>query len=213
MIPEVLLEPVQLMLDRGVVNSTTAEALCVRLEGRVMQLQPGAEGLTNGLAMYFQVSEGRLQLKSGTAETPDTTLSGSLLNLARLGGADPEAAIREGAVNISGATEIADDFRALLNMTRPDWEEELSKLTGDVVAHEAGRAVRGFAGWASRARESLGRSVAEYLTEESRDLVASAELEEFYTDVDQLSMGVDRAAAKLQQLRTHKAKQQEKINE
>jgi ubiquinone biosynthesis protein UbiJ len=209
MIPEVLLEPVQLMLDRGVVNSTTAAALCARLEGRVMQLQPGAEGL----AMYFQVNEGRLQLKPGSAETPDTTLSGSLLNLARLGGADPEAAIREGAVNISGATEIADDFRALLNMTRPDWEEELSKLTGDVVAHEAGRAVRGFAGWASRARESLGRSVAEYLTEESRDLVASAELEEFYTDVDQLSMGVDRAAAKLQQLRTHKAKQQEKINE
>jgi ubiquinone biosynthesis protein UbiJ len=192
MIPDALLEPVQSLLDRGVVNSTTAGALCARLEGCVLQMRPAPEKL----ALNFSVSKGRLLLTAGTVDKPDAIISGSVLNLARLGGNDPEAAIRDGYVSISGDADIAADFRALLAIVRPDWEEELSRLTGDVVAHEAGRAVRGFAGWAARARHSLGRSVAEYLSEESRDLAAVAELEEFNAEVDQLAMSVDRLEAR-----------------
>ena len=193
MIPEALLQPVQSLLDRGVDNSTTAAALCAELEGRILQIamQPAE------LAVHFVVTNGQLQLKQGTAESPDATISGSLINLTRLAGDDPEAVIRDGHVSISGDADIATNFRALLAITRPDWEEELSRLTGDALAHEVGKAFRGVAGWAARARHSFGRSVAEYLSEESRDLVATTELEEFYTDVDQLAMNVERAEAKL----------------
>ncbi len=192
MIPDALMEPVQSLLDRGVVNSTTAGALCARLEGCVLQIRPKPQKL----AMNFRVSKGRLLLTAGAVDKPDAIISGSLLNLARLGGDDPEAAIRDGYVSISGDADIAADFRALLAIVRPDWEEELSRLTGDAIAHEAGRAVRGFADWAARARHSLGRSVAEYLSEESRDLAAVAELEEFNAEVDRLAMSVDRLEAR-----------------
>jgi ubiquinone biosynthesis protein UbiJ len=193
MIPDVLLQPVQSLLDRGVENSTTAAALCAQLEGRTLQIA----ALPAELAVHFVVTNGQLQLNQGMAENPDATISGSLINLTRLAGDDPEAVIRDGDVSISGDADVATNFRALLAITRPDWEEELSRLTGDALAHEAGRAFRGVAGWAARARHSLGRSVAEYLTEESRDLVATTELEEFYTEVDQLAMSVERAEAKL----------------
>lgn len=42
---------------------------------------------------------------------------------------------------------------------------------------------------------------AEYLTEESRDVVPRAELEAFYDDVDALRDDVERLAAKLARLR------------
>ena len=61
--------------------------------------------------------------------------------------------------------------------------------------------MRGLAGWAARARHSLGRSLAEYLTEERRDLVAAAEIEEFNRDVDALAVAVDRCEARIRLLR------------
>jgi len=88
---------------------------------------------------------------------------------------------------------------------RPDWEEELSHFTGDVIAHETGRALHGFAEWAGRAHRSLGRSIAEYLTEESRDLVAVTELEEFNSAVDKTAAAVERLEAKLQLLRSQQS--------
>jgi len=188
------------MLDRGVAHSTTAAALCRRLEGRSFAVVTGVAELD----LYFRVTEGKLVCQSGVLPAADATLSGSPLNLARLVTADPEAVIRAGHVRISGDADIATDFRALLNIVRPDWEEELSRYTGDVVAHEAGRAVRGFAAWAARARHSLGRSLAEYLTEESRDLAAAAEIQEFNREVDELAAAVDRCEARLRLLRTQR---------
>jgi ubiquinone biosynthesis protein UbiJ len=188
-----LIRPVQSMLDRGVRYSTTAAALCERLEGRVLQIQPGPDGW----AAYFIVQDGRLLLKSGVADVADATMSGSLINLARLGAGDPEAVIRSGDVTISGDADVATEFRALLDFVRPDWEEELSRVLGDPVAHEIGRAVRGLGGWAAKFRGSMGRNIAEYLTEESRDLAASTELDEFCAEVDEVAMGVERFEAKL----------------
>ena len=198
---ELLTKPVQSFLNRGVERSTTAAALCRRLEGKTFAVATDASGLD----MYFTVTEGRLVLAGGLITEADATISGSPLNLARLAGEDPEAIIRAGHVRISGDADIAIDFRALLDILRPDWEEELSHLTGDAIAHETGRALHGFADWAGRARRSLGRSIAEYLTEESRDLVASTELEEFNSGVDQTAAAVDRFAAKLQLLRNQRS--------
>ena len=98
------------------------------------------------------------------------TLAGSPLAMIRLLGGDPQALIREGDVRITGDTDIANQFRDLLHMARPDLEEELSKLVGDPVAHQVGNLARGFADWGERAAESVSRSVGEYLTEERRTL-------------------------------------------
>jgi ubiquinone biosynthesis protein UbiJ len=198
---DLLAKPAQALLDRGVARSTTAAALCQRLEGRTFAVQTG----TAGLDMYFAVNDGRLVLVGGVITEPDASISGSPLNLARLAGDDPEAVIREGHVCISGDADIATDFRALLDILRPDWEEELSHFTGDAIAHEAARALHGFAGWAGRARHSFGRSIAEYLTEESRDLVAVTELEEFNSGVDKAAAAVERLEAKLQLLRSQQS--------
>ena len=198
---DLLAKPAQALLDRGVARSTTAAALCQRLEGRTFAVQTESAGLD----MYFAVNDGRLVLLSGVIAEPDAMISGSPLYLARLAGDDPEAVIRAGHVQISGDADIATDFRALLDILRPDWEEELSHFTGDAIAHETGRALHGLADWAGRAQRSFGRSVAEYLTEESRDLVAVTELEEFNSTVDKTAAAVERLEAKLQLLRSQQS--------
>ena len=199
MIPDALLKPAQSLLDRGVDKSTTAAALCTQLEGRTLLISPDS----GELALNFVVADRQLQINSGVVENPDATISGSLINLARLAGDDPEAMIRNGYVSISGDADVATDFQALLAITRPDLEEELAGLTGDAFAYEAAKVFRGVAGWAKRSRHSFGRSVAEYLSEESRDLVTTTELKEFYTEVDQLAMSTERAEARLRIIKEH----------
>ncbi len=155
--------PVALLLERGVRQSTTAAAMCRRLEGKTLQLDPGSETL----AAYVAVNDGQLQLHPGRVDCPDATLSGTPLHLARLSAADPAAVIRAGDVQVSGDSDVAEQFQYLFSLLRPDWEEELASVTGDVVAHEVGNAARGLARWAGQAQRSFGRSLAEYLTEGS----------------------------------------------
>ncbi len=189
--------PVRFMLDKGVAASTTASGLCDRLEGKTLQLDPGSAEL----AVYFAVADGRLSLHPGRAEQADAALTGTPLNLARLSIGESAAVIRSGDVQVSGDTDVAEQFQYLLQLVRPDLEEELSKVTGDVVAHEIGRFSRGLAGWAGKVAESLGRSTGEYLSEESEALATATEIEEFCTQVDDLSAAVERLEARLHILR------------
>jgi ubiquinone biosynthesis protein UbiJ len=190
--------PVRFMLDKGVAASTTAAGLCKLLEGKALQLDPGNEEL----AVYFAVADGHLSLHPGSAEHPDAVLAGTPLNLARLSLSDPAAVIRSGDVRVSGDTDVAEQFQYLLQLVRPDMEEELSKVTGDVIAHEVGRFARGLAGWASTVATSLGRSTGEYLSEETDALATATEIEEFCTQVDDLSAAVERLEARLHILRS-----------
>ena len=188
--------------DYGVRRSEAAEALCARLEGKSLLIDPGSAGLS----MYLVVREGQLIVADKSIEEPDATLSGSPFSLAAMAVEDPEEVFSSGRVSISGDSDIAADFRALLEIIRPDWEEELSRVTGDVVAHEASMVAGSVGRWMKRTGRSIGQSLSEYLTEDSRSLATTIEIEEFCCQVDQLSEAVDRATEWLEQLRTHRAK-------
>lgn len=185
--------PAQAMLDRGVAQSATAAAMCARLDGKTLQIHPGSAAL----AVHFVVIDQRLKIRPGIVADADATLSGTPVNLARLSGDNPAAVIRDGAVQVSGDTDIADQFRYLLEQVQPDWEELLSRATGDVVAHEIGSVARGLSRWATKARSSLARSAGEYLTEETAALATPVEVEEFCRDVDELAAATDRLEARL----------------
>ena len=195
---ESLARPLEQLLNRGIDGSTTAASLCAGLEGKTLCIKVADTGFTLRLC----ASDGKLQVVHDDDDSPaDATLVGGPLSLQRLLGSDPESAIRDGSIGIEGDSEVASEFRELFRFARPDPEEELSRLLGDPAAHQIGNAVRGLGNWAARARHSIGRSVAEYLQEESRDLPAPAEVEEFCHQVDDLANDVARAEAYLANLR------------
>lgn len=193
---DILGKPAQAILARGISQSSSAAALCARLEGRCVDIRTGIASLD----AHCLFADGRLVVQPGPAAEPDAVISGSPLNLARLAAGNPEEVIRAGYVSISGDADVAADFQALMEMARPDLEEELAQVTGDVFAHQAGRVVRGISYWATGASRSLGRSVAEYLTEEQRFLVSDTELDEFLNGVDDVAAATDRLEAKLKLL-------------
>ena len=131
------------------------------------------------LSVYFKSHGEHMTLHTDHEGTPDATLSGTPLSLLRLAGPAPEAALRGGAVHIEGDAEVAQTFSELLKAAQPDLEEELSRVVGDVAAHQIGNAARSALGFARRAHDTFLQNVAEYLQEEGRDVPNRTEAEEF----------------------------------
>ncbi len=154
------------------------------------------------ITLYFVPDEkGRLQLLGDIEGEPDALLSGSPLDLVRSG--DTEEGSRQlfaGRVAISGDTALAHDFGATLAELDIDWEEQLSKFTGDLVAHELGSAGRHLKRYAEETGDRLARDLGEYLTEEARLLPTAAEVEEFIEQVDELRDDAERLEARVKLL-------------
>ena len=126
----------------------------------------------------------------------DAVIEGTPLSFVRLATGDAMQTIRAGGMDVRGDAEIAEGFQRLFEAARPDFEEELSRVTGDVAAHRLAGSPR--CRWLrERARDTLARNVAEYLTEESRDLPVRLEVEEFLADVDRLREAIDRLDARI----------------
>ncbi|MEP6548567.1 MAG: hypothetical protein ABJD53_13990, partial [Gammaproteobacteria bacterium] len=134
----------------------------------------------------------------------NATISGSLPALLQLfkGGAlrDRQSATTSRPAQIRGDAEIANRYRELFMLARPDPEEELSRWIGDIPARRlsqfAGRALEA----ARRMRRTAGENIAEYLQEEGRDLVNKTELDEFLRGVDEVRDTADRIEARLKRL-------------
>ena len=92
---------------------------------------------------------------------------------------------------------MAQRFRDLLQHSQPDFEEELSRVVGDVAAHQVANVVRNAFDWGRKAADSFSTNVAEYLQEEGRDVPSRVEVEEYLEAVDQLREATDRLDARL----------------
>ena len=90
--------------------------------------------------------------------------------------------------------DISDDF---------DWEEQLSRVTGDVVAHQFGKAVRSVRRFVTQSTETLSLDITEYLQEEARLLPAKTEIMQHLQDVDRIRADTDRLDARLHRLLLH----------
>lgn len=193
-----LTQAIENLLNRNLPRSPRALELCAALQGKSARIE--ARGLGWVLDCEALGTSVRLSRATGTARNPDAEISGSLMNLAALAGAHPEEVIQRGDVAIRGDAEIAQKFRELAMLLKPDVEEELSRLIGDTPAHQAFRFVRMATGFGRRAATTGVRNVAEYLAHESRDLVPRAEAEDFYRGVETLRENLDRLDARTQLL-------------
>jgi ubiquinone biosynthesis protein UbiJ len=191
-----LLSRLEELLNRNVAESRRAQALCRQLDGRAIEL----EVRDTPFRLYMEARDGRIALADRRETEADARLSGTPLSLLALARPGAEGRLRGGTVRIEGDAEIAQRFRELLEQARPDVEEELSRVIGDVAAHRVANFARGFLDLGRRAADSLATSAAEYLQEEGRDLPVRIEVDEFLKDVDRLRDDTERLEARIARL-------------
>lgn len=193
---ENILQPVTRMMNRQIAMKTPARELCEELQGKVV----GVRVRNTALAMYFRVESDEIYLSQESATEPDAAITGSLLSLAMIAGQSGEAAVRDGSLDLSGDAEVARSFQKLIHYGRPDLEEELSAVVGDVAAHGLGDIARQLGHWSRQAGSTLRQNFGEYLQEESRAVPTRFEVDALRERVEVLRDDVARADARLKQL-------------
>ncbi len=179
------------LLNRGLPRSPRARQLCAAIAGRSVAI------VVPGVMRLRVTSTGQTLAVSRDEALAEAVISGGLLSLLSLTREPAQTVLQRGAVSITGDSELAQSFSELLQLLRPDPEEELSLLIGDVPAHQLGRLARLGASLGARAADTTLRNLAEYWAHERGDLVSRNEGEQFLRGVDALREGVDRLQARL----------------
>jgi len=168
------------------------------LDGRTVALHVAAPPL----ALQIRVSGDRLDVGPVLdPATPDlsvrSTLGGLLSQLPFLRN---DNAPPVGKLRIEGDADLARRLQRLAERFDPDWQQPFTRVFGDILGVQVANAIAGALRHAKDAAGAFATNAAEYVTEESRDVVPRDELNAFHDDVDALRDDVDRMAARVARL-------------
>jgi ubiquinone biosynthesis protein UbiJ len=193
------------VLNRGLPRSPRAQHLCAELTGRsvVIEIREITRVRVESTGSTLRITRGKAGADAASADaaSADATIVGGPFGLLALGGDTPDAVLQRGDVEIRGDAELAQKFRELMLLLRPDLEDDLSLLLGDVPAHQIGRFARSALSWTRKATRTGVENLAEYLGHERHDLVPRNEGEQFLKGVDALREDIDRLDARIALLR------------
>jgi ubiquinone biosynthesis protein UbiJ len=186
---------------------------------RILSLDPESskrlqvlEGHTIGVNLkkmdvtfYCEFANSAMHLKSDCAEKPDVFIQGTPLTFMRM-------ALTEGNrkqffaedVEIEGDLLLAEQMIQLFDQLEIDWEEYASGVLGDVSAHQLGRILGGLHALVRQTKTNLTRQLNEYVHEEIPLFPPLEAVADFFHDVDEIRMDVDRLAARVEHLQKNR---------
>lgn len=187
-------QPIIVALNHVLARTSWAQEKLVPFAGREalfvmppfrLQLLVTAEG-------RFAVGRGTVDVEIALpADTPLVALQGSLDGTDRV--------MRNARIN--GSVEFADTLGFVLRHLSWDFEEDLSRVVGDIAAHRIAGSLRTLTAWQKQAARNLAENTVEYLRDEKSVLPAPEEIGAFSEAVDRLRDDVARLEKRLQKLR------------
>jgi len=188
----------EIALNRLLALDPDTQADLAKLEGRRISLALEAP------ALALEISVEQQQLKVGPAQATEAdlgiraTLSGALSQLPFLRAAN---AAPVGKVRINGDAELARTLQKLASGFDPDWDKPFADAFGSILGPQIARVLREAFQTGTTLAKKFARDAADFVTEESRDVLGKAELAAFNDDVDHLRDDAERLIARVGKLR------------
>jgi len=196
-IPDALLAVVEGAINGVLALDPEGARRLMPLQGRVLLVE-----LTGfGTRIYLVPGESGLLLSGAYDAEPDCILRGTPAALLRMTFSEhQEDPVFQGAITIDGDNAMAQTLGEVFQGLDIDWEELLSKVFGDTLAHRIGLQAGASKQWARHNAEMLTQDLREYLQEEGRVLPANEEMRSFLDDVDRVRDDVERLEARIDRL-------------
>jgi ubiquinone biosynthesis accessory factor UbiJ len=168
------------------------------LDGRSVALHVAAPEL----ALQVTVAGDRLQVGPVQPDRqPDLSVRSTLGGLiSQLPFLRNDNAPPIGKLRIEGDADLARRLQRLAERFDPDWQQPFASVFGDVIGVQIANALRAGLRHARDAGGAFASNAAEYVTEESRDVVGRDELNAFHDDVDNVRDDVERLAVRIARL-------------
>jgi len=150
--------------------------------------------------VFFNIVNQHVKVLSTFTDDPDVRMTTTVPVLLKMGlSKEDDEALLGGDFEMSGNMDVGRQFRYIFKNVDIDWEEIISKYTGDIVAHKLGNGFRKLNHWLANTNDTIRNDIAEYLQEESRQLPSSREVDDYLQAVDDVRMAVERAETRLKQ--------------
>lgn len=124
------------------------------------------------------------------------TIGSDVLSAFVAGGQDAAAQ----HVKVSGDVDLAHAMSKLAGQLRWEFEEDLSKLVGDAMAHRIVQVAKKANTYRQAAAKDVGGSIFEYLVHEKPTLVQQEELAHYKNNLRQLRDDVERIEKRIERL-------------
>lgn len=195
-LPTPALGAAEIALNRYLGSDDRALALCAEIAGRALELRFS----DLGLRLVFIAERQGMQLRGTPICAPDVCLTGTAAAFGRILFSGGREGITGGGLRIEGDVGIAQRFADLFAAVDFDITDFVDTRFGPVPAYFIGRGLRQARALFSRAARELPEQTAEYLREETRDVIGAWEHEKFVTEVETLRDDAERLAARLRRL-------------
>jgi ubiquinone biosynthesis protein UbiJ len=139
-----------------------------------------------------------VQLSHKDEENADLLIAGTAFNLLKLG--EHPDNLFSSEIRIHGDVQFAKQLQDVLDGFDFDWEQQLARLTGDVIAQPLAYGLKQGFGWLRSTSQSLQLSLSEYLREEAQLLPDKIQIEDYMQAVDRLRADCDRLEARIKRL-------------
>ncbi len=134
--------------------------------------------------------------EDGTAY--DTRIQGKSFELLQLLAADnPATALFKSNIQIGGDQHFAQAVMGLFANLDIDWEYQLSRITGDLLAHQLGQSFRSSKRWLGDSHQSMMKNLEEFIHHELQTLPHRSEVDYYCQQVSHLRLQADRLEARL----------------
>lgn len=178
---------------RNALQPLDGQRIALTLESPSLAMQIGVSGQRLTVGPVDPATEPDLAVRS--------TLGGVLAQLPFMARVRRNDSVPGGRMKVSGDAELARRLQQLATRFDPDWQQPFVSVFGEVLGVQVANTLRSALLRVRRGAEDLAQTAAEFVTEESRDVIPRAELEAFLDDVDVLRDDVERIGVRIQRLR------------
>ncbi|HCB43675.1 MAG TPA: SCP2 domain-containing protein [Pseudomonas sp.] len=148
--------------------------------------------------LWLMPAPGTIKLTTNSDAPADVELHAPASLLARLlVSSDRKAVLQDPDIELLGDSQVLIALQNALADLQLDGEAELARWLGPVAGHAIGSALRRSHQWGRDSRASLRQTLAEYLTEESRQLVGQTEARARAEQLHDLRLQLDRLEARV----------------
>jgi len=179
------------LLQHLIAQNSWANAMLQPFAGKSVQIN--IPPVSSSLVI---LEDGSLAM-AGETNIADATVTIPPSLLLRLIAKDEAAKMQ---INISGDTHLASELAKVFTHMRWDYEDDLSKLVGDVPAYKVGQFSRQAVQSVKETSVNLAEMLAEYWQEENPLIAKKRHVDAFNTQVDTLRADVERFEKRLAKL-------------
>lgn len=149
----------------------------------------------------FHIQTPRIHLMTEYSNQADTLIITNSKTISEMGlhQLTGKSTSLHGKLEITGDIETGQKFKSILDSLNIDWEEHLSHVTGDIIAHQLFRSLDKCKQWGKKSWEHFSQDSSAWLTDEKQLLPHQKEIERFSKQVNTVRNDVERIAARIQQ--------------